>query len=229
MTILQYTYATLAAAMQNWPEDDDADYVAAIPELIAHGELKLTRELDLEIFDVDVTANIASGVSTITKPANMVAPRTLAYTNGEYVELEQRTVDFVRQYGATATAGNPKYYAELNETTWIVAPTPNFTSANGLKCRVIQRAAGLNSGTPSSTSFLSTRVPDLLLWASLISANIYLKNDPKYLQMTRDYAQRLPVAASEMGVLRKKNSVARMTLEGMTQFNAPPSEDQAES
>ncbi len=225
---LQYTYETLAAAMQNWPEDDDADFVAAIPELIGHGELKLTRELDLEIFEVDDTATISSGVATITKPANMVAPRTLAFTQASiYDELEQRTVDYVRQYGATAAAGRPKYYAELNETQWIVAPTPNFSGT--LNVRLIRRATGLDSGTPAGTSFLSVRFPDLLLWACLISAAVYLKGDTKYAQLVRDYSQKLPVAAAEVGVLRKKNSVARMTLEGFTQMNAPPTEDQSDT
>lgn len=226
MTVLQYTSATLQAAMQDWPEDDDADYVAAIPELIGHGELKLTRELDLEIFEVDATATISTGVATITKPTNMVAPRTLAFTNVTYQELDQRTVDFVRQYGATAASGNPKYYAELSETQWIVAPTPNFNGT--LNCRIIRRPTGIVIATGASTSFLSTYFPDLLLKACLIAAHTYLKNDPKYAQMVIDYGRSLPMAAAEVGVLRKKNAIARMTLEGITQFNAPPAEDQAD-
>jgi hypothetical protein len=228
MTVLQYTYATLAAAMQNWPEDDDTDYVAAIPELIGHGELKLTRELDLEIFEVDVTTPIVTTVATIAKPTNMVAPRTLAYTNGgTYVELDQRTVDFVRQHGAVAPAGNPKYYAELSETQWIASPTPNFNGT--LNARIIRRPAGLVVLTPTSTSFLSLYFPDLLLKSCLIAAHTYLKNDPKYAQMVADYGRSLPMAASEVGVLRKKNAIARQTLEGITQFNAPPAEDQAQT
>lgn len=226
MPQLQYTYATLAAAMQDWPEDDDADYVAAIPELVGHGELKLTRELDLEIFEIDTTTPIATGVNTITKPTNMVAPRTLAYTNGGYVELDQRTVDFVRQHAAGAAAGNPRYYAELNLTQWIVSPTPNFNGT--LNTRIIRRSVGLDSLTPASTSFLSTVFPDLLLKSCLIAAQSYLKGDEKWAQLLTDYGRQMPMAASEAGVLRKKNAIARMTLEGFTQFNAPPAEDEAE-
>lgn len=225
MTVLQYTSATLQAAMQDWPEDDDADYVAAIPELIGHGELKFTRELDLEIFEVDVTTTITSGSPLVTKPTNMVAPRTLAYTNGSYVELEDRTVDFVRQYNASATTGNPKYYAELNETQWLLGAVPNFNGT--LNARIIRRPTGIVIATSGSTSFLSKYFPDLLLKACLIAAHTYLKNDPKYAQMVIDYSRALPMAAAEVGVLRKKNSVARQTLEGFTQLAAPPSEDQA--
>lgn len=224
---LQYTYATLLSALQDWPEDDDADYAAAIPELIGHGELKLTRELDLEIFEVDVTTPIVSGSPTIVKPANMVAPRTLAYTNGSYVELEQRTVDFVRQHAATSTSSNPRYYAELNETQWLVSPVPNFNGT--LNARIIRRATGLSAGAPDTPSYLSTYFPDLLLKSCLIAAQTYLKGDSKYAQMVVDYSRNLPMAAAEAGVLRKKNSVARQTLEGFTQLAAPPSEDQAQT
>ncbi len=227
MTVLQYTYSTLAAAMHDWPEDDDDDYTAAIPELIGHGELKLTRELDLEIFEVDVTAPIATGVATVTKPANMVAPRTLAYTNVTYHELEQRTVDFVRQYNAAAATGNPKYYAELNETQWLLGAVPNFNGT--LNARIIRRPVGLIVATPNSTSFLSTYFPDLLLKACLITAQMYLKGDSKWKQLLIDYASQLPMAAAEAGVLRKKNAVARQTLEGFTQAAAPPAEDQAQT
>ncbi len=227
MTILQYTYATLAAAMQDWPEDDDPDYVAAIPQLIAHGELKLARDLDLEIFETDLTASIASASPYITKPASILVGRTLGYTQDSvYTELEQRTVDYVRQYGRSSVAGRPLYYAELSETQWLVAPTPNFSLSNGMEIRAIARNAGLDQTTPSSTSWFSTRMPDLLLWSCLISGGIYLKDDAKYVKMMQDYAIRVPVAAAEVAPLRRKYAVSRQTLEGITRANAPPSGDE---
>lgn len=225
--ILQYTYATLAAALQDWPEDDDADFVAAIPEIIGHGELKLTRDLDLEIFDIDTSTPITSGSNSITKPASVIAARTLSYTNaGQYDELDQRTIDYVRQHAAGAVTGRPRYYAELNQTQWIVSPVPNFNGT--LAVRALARATGLNSSVPSSASFFSNYFADLLLKACLISAQLYLKGDSKWAQMLTDYAGQLPNAAAEVGHLRKKNAVARNTLEGFTQLNQPPAEDQAQ-
>lgn len=228
MTALQYNYSTLAASLADWPEDDDADFGLAIPNIIRMGEIKLTRDLDLEIFEVDDVTPIVSGVATIAKLANMVVARTLEYTNGgEFVQLDQRTVDYVRQYGAAKAAGNPLYYAELNETQWIVAPTPNFSSS--LRVRLVRRAAGLDAASPATTSWLSVNMADLLFWSCLMEAHEYLKNDPKFKDIEAKYNRRLPAAASEVGTLRKKNAVARLTLEGLAQLNAPPAESEAQT
>lgn len=201
---LEYDYTTIVAALQNWPEDDDPEFVAAIPEFIKHGELRLLRELGLEIFEVVVTADITSGSANVTKPTNMVAPRDLFYTrNGREIHLTRATSEFVRSYNAAGATGDPKFYAEDGETSWILAPKPNFTAVGGMSARITRRPAGLNTAAPTVKTWLSTHVPDLLLDSILLSAERFLKNDPRWIVTKRDFDLKLSDAKAEVAQLRR--------------------------
>jgi hypothetical protein len=80
---IPYTYATLTQAMQDWPVNQGANYVANIPQFISLGELRLLRDLNLEFFDaVDSTQVLAAGANVVTKPANIVSLRTMRLAQG---------------------------------------------------------------------------------------------------------------------------------------------------
>src|SRR5690606_19614087 len=118
----------------DWPENDDADYQAALSGIIKMAELKVYRDLNLEGCMVATeTTDITDASASITKPTNMLAPRELSYVrNGVRYQLIRETPEFVRAYNAMGATGNPRYYGEEDETTWVVAPVPNFTSSAGL-------------------------------------------------------------------------------------------------
>jgi len=73
-----FNYATLYQAMQDWPVNYSAGYLTNIPNLVGLGELKLLRDLNLEIFDVtDSSFTLDTGTNIIDKPANLVSLRTM--------------------------------------------------------------------------------------------------------------------------------------------------------
>lgn len=77
---LAWTYATLRQALLDWPvEDEDSEeYVDNVPNLVGLGELRLVRDLNLSIFDVtDESLTIDEGSRLVTKPATLVATRSL--------------------------------------------------------------------------------------------------------------------------------------------------------
>jgi len=53
------------------------DYVAALDTIIGLGELRLARDLNLEIFDDTLTMVVEQGDRIIDKPANLIALRSL--------------------------------------------------------------------------------------------------------------------------------------------------------
>jgi hypothetical protein len=189
MSALSYTFATLSAALQDWPENDDADFIAQIPNIIKMGEVRLYRDLNLEgCMVATATTTITSATESITKPSNMLAPREMYYTrNSVRIHMVRATPEFVRAYNAMGATGNPRFYAEESETAWVVAPIPDFTSANGLNVRLTRNPTGLDEASGASTSYLSTQLPDLLFASCLMSAYRYLKNDPKWAGTKREY------------------------------------------
>lgn len=75
---IPYTYATLVQAMQDWPVNQGANYIANIPQFVSLGELRLLRDLNLEFFDLtDATQVLAAGANEVTKPTGIVSLRTM--------------------------------------------------------------------------------------------------------------------------------------------------------
>ena len=77
MPTLAWTHTSLRAALQAWPVNSGTAYVANLDNIIGLGELRLVRDLNLEIFDHTTNLVINSGERVITKPADLIATRSL--------------------------------------------------------------------------------------------------------------------------------------------------------
>lgn len=76
--MIGFTYAQLLQAMQDWPVNVGTNYVGNIPRFVEMGELRLVRDLNLELWDqVDSSFLLNSGTNIITKPASLVTLRTM--------------------------------------------------------------------------------------------------------------------------------------------------------
>ena len=191
------TYALLTTALKNHVEDQGTAFSANADTIIKLGEDRVLKDFDLEIFDTTEAISITVDVATITKPANIIAPRTLWYTNGDSkrVVLRQRTYEFLQDYWPTpGSTGEPKYFCELTETTWGVAPTPN-ASRNGT-ARFIKRPTSVV--TQTAGTWLSLNFGDLLLRACLMCAEAYLKADERIGVWKAEYADLLASAQREV-------------------------------
>lgn len=199
---MQYDYTTILAALQDWPEDDDADYVLALPSLIALGEQHLGRDLGLGALDVTTTAAITSGDPLVTKPATVAVAYEMWYTNGgATVQLARMQPGFVRNYNATAANGNSRYFCEESITTWRLAPPPGFSGT--LNMRHIAVPTGLSSGSPTVKTFFSTFCGDLLFFYCLLKGEQYLKDDRRWGMVKTNIDLLLPEAKAELAQLRR--------------------------
>lgn len=196
-----FTYAQLMAALQTWPEDDASEYVADLPRIIALGELRLVRDLNLELFDQEVTSIIVTGNNrAVPKPTDpvVVTTRALYFVNPQGVStpLYLRSREFCEQYAPDVTQlGQPKYYYEYSETAWRIVPTPNQSGT--AKAHVVARPLGLSAST--TTTWLSRNVGDLLFDCCLMEAEHWIKADDRYGDIkTKYYEEKLPAARLEL-------------------------------
>ena len=96
-------------------------------------------------------------------------------SSSNYNYLLLKHPSFIRDYTpAAATTGTPKYYAEFDENTFILAPTPNTTFT--FELHYLYRPSSLTSAGDSGTTWLSTNAPNAMLYGSLAEAMVYLKN-----------------------------------------------------
>lgn len=77
MPTLAYTWTTLRAALQAWPQNAGPAYLSALDTIVGAGELRLVRDLNLEIFDHVTTLVVEAGDRIIAKPANCIVVRSL--------------------------------------------------------------------------------------------------------------------------------------------------------
>ena len=191
------TYAELSAKLQAWLEDDDAEFVGSIDDVINLGEMRVWRDLDLSIFTSENTAVTADTVATVTKPVadlELVATQSIFYDNaGLRTWLELRSTDFVRDHQVIGATAPPKYYSEQTETEWLLSPIPDDIYT--LTARGVTRPTRLSSG--NTTTWLSLHQDDILFKACLAEAEGFLKADDRVAMWTEQYTAALPLAKRE--------------------------------
>lgn len=103
---LGITYAQLIQMLKDWPENASTEYVDDLPEMVQLAELKLYKDLNLDIFDpTDASFVLTTGSKLVTKPVTLVQLRELRYA--KIVSTSSSAADPVALCLAQATALNP--------------------------------------------------------------------------------------------------------------------------
>lgn len=196
---VSYTYAELLSKMQTYPESSSSEYVADIPDLIASGESRLVRDLNVEFFDfTDDNLLVVTADNTVEKPEGYIVHRSfdIQLSSGIWDPVEYRSNDFVRRHGADSTAtGIPRYIADFDEFSFIVSPWANDDFS--IRCRYVRRPEGLS--VTNTETWLSVNAGDALLAACLMEAEHWLKADDRYEDMkTKYYGELLPAIRAEL-------------------------------
>lgn len=207
MPSVAWTYTSLFSALQAWPQNTNPTYLANLPSIIGMGEIRLIKDLDLEIFDtIDETILFTIGSRLVIKPANAIRVRSVGYldlTLG-YTPLKVRSIDYIKAFAPlVATQATPRYYAEYSPTQIYVADTPD--AALTLSFHSVTRPLDLlDPVTPGATSWLSVRVPECLLTACLMEADHYMQADDRYDDLQKKYYDvQLPAARFELRQLQR--------------------------
>ena len=208
-----WNHTTLKAAIIAFVEDTGTPFASDVDICIGLGELGLLRDLDLDIFDAIDTGVFTASSQIVLKPPNFVADRSLTFSSGgKTYPLIQKTREYILDYWPTetTTAALPKYYADLDDTRWIVAGTPS--TAHTWTAHFMKRPAGLSSTV--ATTWLGTNCPDALLYACLVYGAEYLKQGESLPIWEQEYVKVLSSARNETRHHRRKD-YAPMTMTPM--------------
>lgn len=173
------TYAELQTAVENWLKRADLDSI--IPDFITLGEKRIFREIRARSMETALNSTITSGV--IALPADYLDLK-FAYVDGSPAKLLQRTTatSLYEQYPLRASTSKPRLIAREG-TNFIFGPYPDSTYT----------IKGIYYAKPtvvsSSANALFTESPDLYLFASLLEAEPYLKNDARLQLWQMKYEQ----------------------------------------
>lgn len=172
------TYAQLKTAVQNWLDrDDDDDLSSRAEDFITVGEAKLNRKLRLREQKQLSTAsypttNTTRRLAIPTDMQEMISMQIKKASEDDeyYTPLIFKAPDDMPNVVSTGT-GEPKYFALRDELEFDILPDVNYT------VRMFYLKAW--DIATSGSNWLLTNYPDLYLYASLVAAEGYLKNDPR--------------------------------------------------
>ena len=178
-----FTYSQLTTAIQNYMDNTETTFTNTIPTFIKQTEEKILKSVQLPVFRKNVTGTGSSGNTYLATPTDFLSPFSLAVldSSSNYTYLLLKHVSWIRDYTpAAATTGEPLYYAEFDDDTFILAPTPN--SSFTFELHYFYRPASLVDAGDSGTTWLSTNASNTLLYGSLVEAAIFMKLTPAEIQ-----------------------------------------------
>jgi len=166
-----------------------------IPRLINLAERRIARELKVQGLINVITSTMVPGLAVYPKPDRWRTTVSFNFGTGdqgnEYNQLFPRSYEYIRSYWPDRTQTEaPQFYADYDYNNWIVAPTPD--AAYPFEVLVYQLLPLLDDA--SQTNWLTEYAPQVLLYASLLEATPFLKNDeriPIWQQMYDRSAQAL--------------------------------------
>lgn len=175
---MSWTFTTLKSAIQDYTQNTESTFVADLSIIIQQGEDRIVKSVELPNFRKNVTGTFTSGNQYLETPSDYLYPFSLAVLDdsNNYSYLLNTDVSFIREaYPSASTTGTPKHYAQFDDTTFIVGPSPSSNLNAELHYYYVPQSI---TASADGTSWLGTNASELLLYASLIEAYTFMKGEP---------------------------------------------------
>ena len=186
---MSFTLATLKSTVQDYMETAETTFVSELDTFIQEAEERILKTVELPVFRKNVTGTASASNTYLSMPSDFLAPYSLAVISSNvYTYLLLKHVSFIRDFTPNpATTGLPKYYAQFDDTTFMLGPTPDQTYWFELHYKY--RPASLTTTSGSTTTWLSDNGPDALLYGTLVEAATFLKIPEETAQYEQRFIQ----------------------------------------
>lgn len=197
---VNYTYDLLVAEVLAYLERNDAETAAQVPNFIMLATRRVTKEsktLGLKNF---VYGSFTPGVWIYQKPGNWRNTSTVTGLNikppnspnnptfGQKFPIKVVSFSYCELYAPDVTAlGQPLYYSDYDYNHWYFAPTPDYA----YPIQIGFYADDLQLDQQQQLNFLIEQAPELMLYASLLEAQSYIKNKEMIPIWTQTYKDAL--------------------------------------
>lgn len=192
---MSFTYSSMKVATKAVAEDDGEEFDTYYETALMLAQSRITRNLDALGFQVIAATSVSGGDMFITKPtipnqARIVKSLVFSWTDEvSTTYLEKKTTEFIRDYWPTRTAlGTPKFYADWDASTVIIAPTPSVNI--DVEMEVVAQPSVLASAT-QETNWFTDFVGDMLFYATMKEMARFNKNIEAKQDWEADYQESL--------------------------------------
>ena len=148
-----------------------------INTFIKQTEQRVYNAIQLPAIRKNVTGSVTTGNKYLTCPSDWLATFSLAAvsTGNEYTYLLDKDVNFIRESFPDTDAafyGVPQYYAQFDQDTFILGPTPDAAYSVELHYYYYPQSI-----VTANTSWLGDNFDSVLLYGSLLEAYTYMKGE----------------------------------------------------
>lgn len=184
--------------VKEYLECEETTFDANIDTFIQLAEEDIFRQVQLPDLKATATANMTVGDRLLAKPDDYLATYYLfTQVNGEFVALEQRDASFLREvYPTVGGTGTPRYYAENDDTSFVIGPTPDL--AYPVELHYFFRPDSLTTVGDTGTSWLSNNAENALLFGTIVQGYIFLKGDQ---DVIAQYKEKYQQAVGDLTIL----------------------------
>ena len=179
------TFTTLQQDVRRYLERgatlaEDAIVYEQIPRLINLAERRIARELKIQGFINVVTDNLIVGQSVYQKPDRWRDTVSINIGTGATNDVRKflftRDYEYLRSYWPDESlTEEPVFYADYNYTNWLILPPPDEV----YPFEVLYYELPVLLDDANQTNWLTDYAPQVLLYASLLEATPFLKNDDR--------------------------------------------------
>ena len=168
------TYNELITNIRNYTEVDANVFTDAVCNtFILMAENRILRDIDLDVFKLEVSGTMTSGNKFLATPSDILTHRYILMTkDNEQIFLEFRDTSYMKEYWPNASiTGTPRFYSVWDQNTFYIAPTPD--SSYAVELGYIRKPESLSPANPET--WVSINAPEALLYACLVQAYSYTK------------------------------------------------------
>ena len=207
------TYAELVTQIRDYTETDDQVLTTTIVnDFIEHAEHRIFRDVELNNDNVYVNGNTAANNRFVRLPGfsstdpskpSIDEIATIRYVTlytdsgtRQRFDLVRVDQDFMSEYYDTPETGSsakPRYYANWDMGTIVVAPTPN--AVYKFEIGITKKPSGLSSS--NTKTWVSVNAPNVLLYACLCEAFKFLKAPQDQQVYETSYQEAIQALAQE--------------------------------
>ena len=208
---MSFSLSTLRSAIRDYTEVDDTVLNdSIINTIVKNAESRIFRSVDSDDTKFYAVSQTTIGNRYITVPTGTRIIRYVQITDNSTSDqefLKQVDSSFIATYHPdpdnSSDRGKPKYFANWDNDNWVVAPTPDASYV--LTMAYIKQPTTITTSN-STTTEISTKQPDLLLYACLVETFKFLKGPDNMIQLYEaSYQEAIQTFAAEQQGRRRRD------------------------
>lgn len=187
MPVEALTYDSLLSDVQAYAERSDEPFISQIPRFVMLAENRIASEVRGLGYVRFVNGMMSISSCTIDKPIRHRETISISITVGsERKSLKKRYYEYCRSFWPnTSLTQEPRYYADYDYEHLFVVPTPD--TPYSFELAYYERPEPLSAA--NQTNWTTQYAPQLLLYATLLEAQPFLKNPDRIVEFKSLYDQ----------------------------------------